>query len=152
MLRIWNRQSQQLIQEIPGDRVGILTADWSPDGKWIASSGYDRSIHVWDVNLGVQRASLKGHKGPVTQVRFSPDSQRIVSASYDFSLKLWDAVYGNQILTLPGHRGVTWCADFSPQGDWIVSGSSDSQIRLWDGRPTDTTTTRVVPEALSSRP
>ena len=150
-LRIWDRPQQHLLKEIPGNQQSILTADWSPDGKWIASSGYDRLIHVWDVNLGIKRDTLKGHKRPVTQVRFSPDSQRIVSASYDFSLKLWDVIYGNQIFTLSGHRGVTWCAQFSPQGDWIASGSGDRQIRLWDGRPANTETTRLIPQALSSR-
>uniref|UniRef100_A0A8R1HM98 WD_REPEATS_REGION domain-containing protein n=1 Tax=Caenorhabditis japonica TaxID=281687 RepID=A0A8R1HM98_CAEJA len=53
----------------------IYTAQFSADGSFLASSGYDMQIFLWNVFGACDNfAVLKGHKGAVMGVKFNADS------------------------------------------------------------------------------
>ena len=55
---------------------------FSPDGLTLATaSGDSRSVTLWDVATGRERASLADHQGPIWSVAFSPDGRRLAVAS-----------------------------------------------------------------------
>ena len=62
----------------------------TPDGKSSGSRSGEPTIKLWDVQTGKERATLKGHAGPVVSVAFSPDGKTLASASHDTTIKLWD--------------------------------------------------------------
>ena len=43
---------------------------FSPDGRWVASASFDKSVKVWDGVSGKFVANLRGHVGPVYQIRW----------------------------------------------------------------------------------
>jgi len=53
----------------------LTSVSWSPNGKYVASAGSARKVHVWSASSGEELLSLS-HPGPVllTSVAFSPDS------------------------------------------------------------------------------
>ncbi|CAK82853.1 unnamed protein product (macronuclear) [Paramecium tetraurelia] len=51
----------------------------SPDGKTLASSSSDKSIRLWNVQTGLQKATLNVHNSTVSSVCFSPDGTLQVS-------------------------------------------------------------------------
>lgn len=65
-----------------------LQVQFSPDGQWIISASFDKSIKVWDGLKGTFYASFFGHVAPVFQVAWSPDSRFFVSGSKDSTLKV----------------------------------------------------------------
>lgn len=75
--------------------------------------------------------TLKGHRGPVSQVRFSPDGRWIASCSADATIKVWDTATGNHIRTMEGHLAGISTISWSPDSETIASGSDDKVIRLW---------------------
>ena len=83
----------------------------------------DRTLKVWDVATGAERATLTGHTGRVNACAVSPDGTWIVSASGDETLKIWDAATGAERATLTGHTGTVHACAVSPDGTWIVSAS-----------------------------
>ena len=45
----------------------------APDGTWLATASFDKSVRIWDSTTGRQRAVLLGHTKPVMSVAIAPD-------------------------------------------------------------------------------
>ena len=75
-----------------GHHRGVTAVAISPDGKWVASGGYDNEIQIWDLETRqkVERLpSLTGHTRRIRSIVFSSDGKRLVTTSDDGTAILW---------------------------------------------------------------
>ncbi|CAD8099382.1 unnamed protein product [Paramecium sonneborni] len=75
---------------IKGHNTRILEVQISPNGQYIASTGEDNNIKLWDTQTYQLIQNLEGHKAQVNTLSFSSDSTLLFSGSNDFNIGKWD--------------------------------------------------------------
>lgn len=128
---LWDAaKSKKPLARLNGHQKLVNQASFSPDGRRIASAGFDNSVKIWDGTTGKFIASLRGHVGPVYQVGWSSDGRMILSCSKDSTLKAWDVQTKRLKVDLPGHQDEVYTVDWSPGGDKAASGGKDRMLRM----------------------
>lgn len=118
--------------ELKGHSALVYSLAFSPDGKLLATAGFDNTVKLWDFPAGKETRTLSGHTGPVYCVAFSPDGGTLASSSQDQTIRLWNVADGKFLRELKGHTGIVDSIAFSPDGKLLASGSADKSVRLWD--------------------
>ncbi|PLZ50948.1 hypothetical protein CBP15_15020, partial [Fischerella thermalis WC442] len=129
-IKLWDLTTGQVIKTLSGNE-SEKTMVFSPDGKIIASGGYDKTIKLWDIATGKVIKTLT-YGSSVTNITFSPDGKLLAAGSSDKTIKLWDIASGKVIQTLTGHSNIVKSVVFSPDGKVVASGSNDNTIKLWN--------------------
>ncbi len=114
-----------------GHRDAVHDAEWSPDGQWLATAGYDRSVRLWRVSDGGLVWSNSVHNGAVFDLAFDPSGAVLASASADQTVKLWRVRDGVRLDTLNQPQGELSRVRFTPDGSQIVAVGADRRIHQW---------------------
>jgi WD40 repeat protein len=130
-IKLWDVTTGQPIKTLSGNE-SEKTIVFSPDGKIIASGGYDKTIKLWDVTTGKVVKTLSSQNNSIYELIFSPDGKILASRSYNNIIQLWDLTTGKVIKSLSEHTDLVNSIAFSPDGKILASGSSDDTIKLWD--------------------
>ena len=118
------------------DRVASIS--WLPVGarEYVASAGYDCTIHIWDVVTQKLYSTYKDHSDAVIAVVWSPTGRYLASGSCDSTVRIWEVATGACVQQYRHDNevsGVSW----SPDGRYIASSSWDGtvQIHALDAHP-----------------
>jgi WD40 repeat protein/serine/threonine protein kinase len=133
--QLWDILAGRKRADLPGEFVlGNNMAVFSSDGRHLAYSTGDGSVHVWDVQAGAEARALRGPTVHVRALAFSPDGKRLAAGASDpeNSVRLWSLPAGEEIAVLRGHQNEVSTVAFSPDGKRLASGSMDKTARLWD--------------------
>jgi len=120
----------------PNIRRGIAVVEWSPNGSFIASGGYDGQVIVQsatpDNAFGLKRFSARG--GFVGSLSWSPDNQALLGA--DGAAALWDVRTGEILRTYNCSQDETdtfiSVAMLNLEGSLVAGVENDSLICIWD--------------------
>ncbi|NCP86288.1 hypothetical protein GW781_06205 [bacterium] len=85
---------------LQGHQMAVTSVDFSPDGKSLVSTSWDKTAIVWDLATYQPRLTLSGHTSQVFSADFSADGARIATGGYDGTVRIWDAATGNLLQTI----------------------------------------------------
>ncbi|GAC1461239.1 MAG: hypothetical protein PVSMB2_23050 [Ktedonobacteraceae bacterium] len=122
-----------------GHSSRVTTLAWSPNGKWLASASYDKTVQVWDASNGRPLLTYKEHRDRVNALAWSPDSIYLASASDDGTARVWHGFSGKPLVTYYGHNGPVNALTWSPMLSYgntlssqIASAGTDKTVHVWD--------------------
>jgi dipeptidyl aminopeptidase/acylaminoacyl peptidase len=107
----------------------VTSLAFAPDGKTLASGGWDDTVRLWDVAGGTELHRLDAHKGLIARVAFSPDGKVLATrGGLDGTLRLWDAATGAGLHKVKGLSNVNpWrfyreaALAFAPDGKTVAA-------------------------------
>ncbi|HKB38374.1 MAG TPA: WD40 repeat domain-containing protein, partial [Gemmataceae bacterium] len=154
---LWDVRSGELVRKFP-ITDGCRTVAFSPDGRYLATCGWTRTIRLWEVMTGQEVRSWSGVRAAVNHVGFAPDGRTLASAERtgnqvedDCSVHLWDVDSAKELASFKGHgQGEISALAFTADGKRLASGSAtDGTVLVWDvarwiGRP--------APDAVRLKP
>jgi len=115
-----------------GHAGGLVSAQFSPNGRTVLTVSLDKTARLWDVASGQELRALRGHEDAVVSVQFSANGKTVLTASYDETARLWDVASGQELEAPRGHAGGVVSAQFSADGRTVLTASLDKTARLWD--------------------
>jgi WD40 repeat protein len=119
------------IHTLIGHQQPVSAIAFSPDGRQLVSSSFDKTIKLWDVNSGKCVKTLLGHRNRIWTVAFHPNGRKIASGGDDNHTKIWDLKQGRCTKTIVGHTNAILSVNSSPDGGYLASGNEDNTIRIW---------------------
>jgi len=112
-------------------KTNVEAALFTPDDKFLITSGSDKLVRVWDGMTGRAIRKLEGHTQNVRDLAMLPDGGRVLSASHDKQAKLWDISSGNCLHTYVADAPLVGVVAH-PDGRRFLTSGTDGSIWLWD--------------------
>jgi WD40 repeat protein/transcriptional regulator with XRE-family HTH domain len=140
-------------------KAEVQSIAFSPDGKFVVSVSYDRTIRVWEATTGKEVARMTYDHG-IASVAFSPDGKYVVATSYQSVRRkdvtstttrriilFWEAMTGKEVASMTyDHGSLNLMLILSPDGKYVVSGGDDKTARVWEAM-TDKEVARMTHDA-----
>jgi WD40 repeat protein/serine/threonine protein kinase len=119
------------------DSTEVYGVAFSRDGEWIASTGRDGKVKIWNSRTGHVVQEFQAHEGAACGVAFHPDGGHLASAGADRVVRVWDLqatdreVFRGPCDAVRKFGAACTVAFRSPYGRHLVAGC-DGAVRVWD--------------------
>ena len=109
----------------------IYSAIFSPDGRYIVTSGYG-AASLWDIQSAREIRTFQGHSDMIRSVGFSRDGKYLATGSEDKTVKVWDVSTGRKIVYFKDSLHAVRAVGLSPDGKYAVTGNEYGTVRFYN--------------------
>ncbi|MGE4003053.1 MAG: protein kinase [Planctomycetaceae bacterium] len=110
----------------------VTDLEVSPDGDWLATTGAQGTVQVFDTATWKRNRSFSTSTESVNGLAWSPDGRLLAAACADGSLRAWEFSTGDPLISITAHTGEANDVVFSPDGQALYSCGDDSVARKWN--------------------
>jgi WD40 repeat protein len=143
-VRIWdldhNAKQKMMLGTVPENLTGggvgsghkhiVTSVCFSPDGMYVASGSFDKTLRIWSLSDGSTLAILSGHMQVVNSAAWHPSAAALLTGSVDCTVRLWRlSQNGDDDLSLfPWGNGVILEFSFAhTQASFLSDDHADSE-------------------------
>ena len=122
---------------LKGHTDNIIWIGASPDDKLLATSSWDQTVKIWDLQGGSLLKTLRGTRGQNWSGSWSPDGRLIAVGSGDRTVRVWDVLSGDTVHVLgdSGNMFSGWVRGLAfdaADGHSLVASSWGGTVRVFD--------------------
>src|SRR5262249_40071398 len=122
------------------EKLPLFAGNWdrfscmalAPDGKTLATGGWDGQIHLRETATGKELRQWGQHQGNIVSLAFAPDGKTLASTDWGEAVHLWDVA---TLKELPSPRplkdGAFQGIAFSSCGRTLAV-ASGREVHFWD--------------------
>jgi WD40 repeat protein len=150
-ISLWEVSTGRLMQnwkERHSDAV--LSLDFSPDGRWLASGASDKLAKVTEVASGKQVHVLEGHTHHVLGLAFRGDARVLATAGGDGVVLIWEMNRGERRKKIEGWRKEVTSVQYIGNSQELLTAAGDNQIRIVTDEGVQVRTIANLPEFMQS--
>ena len=125
-VRLWNAATGAPKPTFTKNNDAAYYASFSPTGPLLATSNYDGTVTLWDVETKTRKSTLQ-HGDELSYAFFSPDGKTLASQTWGGTLRLWDI----ETATEKASFNDVYSASFSPDSTLFATGHYGTVV-LWD--------------------
>ncbi|MBB6004672.1 WD40 repeat domain-containing protein [Arcicella rosea] len=136
-VKIFDLQDFSLKLVINEHSNSIFSVCYSPDKKYLLTTGRDAHLKVWDVSLNYQlKENIVAHLFAINHITYHPTGDFFATCSMDKSIKIWDANTFKLLKVIDrarhaGHGTSVNKLFWSTYENQLISASDDKQIAVW---------------------
>ncbi|KAK7412808.1 hypothetical protein VNO78_04451 [Psophocarpus tetragonolobus] len=108
----------------------VLALAASSDGRYLATGGLDRHVHIWDTRTREHLQAFPGHRGPVSCLSFRQGTSELFSGSFDRTIKIWNVEDRTYMNTLFGHQSEVLSIDCLRK-ERVLTAGRDRSMQLF---------------------
>lgn len=148
-IRIWDSASGEELFQLVGHEKGVRALAYSPDGKWLVSTGFDEQAKVWNLEGRKESHTLpfvfRNYPGGTAVLvgppcRFSPDGTRLFVGCADGErggerggeIRVWSVPDFKPLPALKTSSSAVVFLEMPVSGSKLFAGSLDGRVYVWD--------------------
>ncbi len=138
---LWDLKSGDIIDTLDYSPIHQWFADYSKDSKYIAISGNDRNVKIYNTdNRSIEKIFDTGIAqqglGINVHCTFSPDGKKFTTSSWYGKTIIWDFEKGDTIATVEhidssGNNSAIFFAGFDYTSDTLLTSGFEHKSKMW---------------------
>lgn len=128
-VHLWDTATLKEIARFEHNPPGMLGLAFSPDGRYLVSTGRDNTARLWALPGGDEVFHVN-HQNRVITSAFSADSAYLITGSQDGTSRVWTVPGGQEVARL-NNPDNNVAVLFSPDGKYAIAASQSGIARVW---------------------
>jgi uncharacterized caspase-like protein len=132
VIMLWDLATEKPARQLVGHQEELSALAFGPDGKVLASAGWENDIRLWDAETGAVSRSLSVPEGGVSSLAFDKTGRWLAAGTQGGVIHLFNLIAAQKSKSFSAHTGAVNAIVLGPENLWLASASEDGTVAFWD--------------------